>query len=396
MKPRLRLLKIFAIALLFASAAHAQLTEFTYQGKLLEGGAPANTPHDLEFRLFDSEAAGSQVGGTISRPDTPVVSGVFTVLLDFGAVYGQGGRWLEIAVSPAGANTFTTLSPRTKIAAVPQAAFSASAASLDCAECIDGEQIDVRTRDNRRFTTVQPGGTDVVPDLRAHDVVINVEPQEKSFLGTLTFYMLPMLLGTRDLPFPRLSAFGFWSFLIGGVFVAGSIFFDAAPEGGWFMYPPLTTEYQEGVGADIWLLGLTFIEIASIAAAVELIVGVLKTRPPGMRINLIPLYAWYILVVAVMILFAFPPLIAGDILMELERLLDWPFFDPARGGDPLGRVGGGIEARVRRRIVTHDRLPGLERVEPRAGGVLRMDSCRPPQGRELPLTPIAAANRRSC
>ena len=147
--------------------------------------------------------------------------------------------------------------------------------------------------------------------------------------------VLPEMLGARDLPFPRLSAFGFWSFVLGGVFVCGSIFFNAAPSGGWFMYPPLTTAYQPGVGADIWLLGLSFIEIASIAAAVELAVGVLKCRPPGMRINLIPLYSWYILVVAGMILFAFPPLIAGDILLELERMLNWPFFDPARGGDPL-------------------------------------------------------------
>ncbi|WP_200841046.1 cbb3-type cytochrome c oxidase subunit I, partial [Geminicoccus flavidas] len=105
--------------------------------------------------------------------------------------------------------------------------------------------------------------------------------------------ILPQMLAARDLPFPRLSAFGFWCFLIGGVFVAGSIFFNAAPDGGWFMYPPLTTnpEYS-GIGADIWLLGLSFIEVASIAAAVELIVGVLKCRPPGMRINLIPLYCW--------------------------------------------------------------------------------------------------------
>lgn len=147
--------------------------------------------------------------------------------------------------------------------------------------------------------------------------------------------VLPEMLGARDLPFPRLSAFGFWSFVLGGVFVCGSIFFNAAPSGGWFMYPPLTTAYQTGVGADIWLLGLSFIEVASIAAAVELAVGVLKCRPPGMRINLIPLYSWYILVAAGMILFAFPPLIAGDILLELERLLNWPFFDPARGGDPL-------------------------------------------------------------
>lgn len=148
--------------------------------------------------------------------------------------------------------------------------------------------------------------------------------------------LLPAMLAARDLPFPRLTAFGYWCFAIGGLFVCGSIFFGAAPSGGWFMYPPLTTDTaQSGIGADIWLLGLSFIEIASIAAAIELIVGVLKCRPPGMRINLIPLYAWYVLVVGGMILFAFPPLIAGDILFELERLLDWPFFAAARGGDPL-------------------------------------------------------------
>ncbi|WP_245415107.1 cytochrome c oxidase subunit I [Aureimonas flava] len=149
--------------------------------------------------------------------------------------------------------------------------------------------------------------------------------------------LLPQMLGARDLPFPRLSAFGYWCFLIGGLFVCGSIFFGHAPNSGWFMYPPLTTQarFTPGYGADIWLLGLSFIEVASIAAAVELIVGALKCRPPGMRLNLMPLYAWYVLVVAAMILFAFPPLIAGDILFEMERLFDWPFFDPTRGGDPM-------------------------------------------------------------
>ena len=146
---------------------------------------------------------------------------------------------------------------------------------------------------------------------------------------------LPQMLGARDLPFPRLSAFGFWCFLLGGVFLSGSIFFGAAPRGGWFMYPPLTSMYQPDVGADIWLLGFSFIEIAAIAAAVEMIVGALKTRPPGMRINLVPLYVWYVLVAAAMILFAFPPLIAGSMLLEIERAFHWPFFNPAGGGDPL-------------------------------------------------------------
>ncbi|MBP2549887.1 cytochrome c oxidase subunit I+III [Neorhizobium galegae] len=152
----------------------------------------------------------------------------------------------------------------------------------------------------------------------------------------VAIFILPSMLGSRELPFPRLSAFGYWSFAIGGVFVCGSIFFNAAPNSGWFMYPPLATDKeQSGIGADIWLLGLSFIEVASIAAAVELIVGIMKCRAPGMRVNMMPLFAWYLLVVAGMILFAFPPLIAGDLLFEMQRMFDWPFFDSARGGDPL-------------------------------------------------------------
>lgn len=152
---------------------------------------------------------------------------------------------------------------------------------------------------------------------------------------SIAVIFLPQMLGARDLPFPRLSAFGYWCFLLGGVFLCGSILFNAAPRGGWFMYPPLTSAYQPGIGADMWLLGFSFIEIAAIAAAVELIVGTLKCRPPGMRINLIPLYAWYVLVAAAMVLFAFPPLIAGSMLLELERAFHWPFFDASKGGDPV-------------------------------------------------------------
>jgi cytochrome c oxidase subunit I+III len=119
----------------------------------------------------------------------------------------------------------------------------------------------------------------------------------------VAIFLLPSMLGARELPFPRLSAFGFWSFALGGVFVCGSIFFGVAPNSGWFMYPPLATDKQySGIGADIWLLGLSFIEVASIAAAVELIVGIMKCRAPGMRINMMPLFAWYLLIVAGMIL----------------------------------------------------------------------------------------------
>tara|TARA_R110000868_G_C10972916_1_gene770939 strand:+ start:19264 stop:21819 length:2556 start_codon:yes stop_codon:yes gene_type:complete len=190
-----------------------------------------------------------------------------------------------------------------------------------------------------RIQLAVPGNTFLTAD--QYNQIFTMHGSVMMFLFAVPIFeafsimILPEMLGARDLPFPRLSAYGFYSFVIGGIFVCGSLFFDAAPKGGWFMYPPLTSSFQDDIGADIWLLGLTFIEIASIAAAIELIVGVLKCRPPGMRINLIPLYCWYILVVAGMILFAFPPLIAGDILLEMERAFDWPFFDPQRGGDPL-------------------------------------------------------------
>ena len=184
-----------------------------------------------------------------------------------------------------------------------------------------------------------PGNTFLTPD--RYSQVFTLHGSVMMFLFAIPIFeavsilFLPQMIGARELPFPRLSAFSFWAFLIGGMFLCGSIFFNAAPTGGWFMYPPLTSRYQPGIGADIWLLGFSFIEVSAIAAAVELIVGVLKCRPPGMRIHLIPLYAWYVLVAAAMILFAFPPLITGSMLLELERALNWPFFDAARGGDPL-------------------------------------------------------------
>ena len=85
-------------------------------------------------------------------------------------------------------------------------------------------------------------------------------------------------------------------------------------------------EYSPGIGADFWLLGIGFIEISAIAGAIELVVGVLRTRPPGMSLGKMPVYAWVMLVVGVMIIFGFPPVIVGTLLLELERALHWPFF----------------------------------------------------------------------
>jgi len=152
----------------------------------------------------------------------------------------------------------------------------------------------------------------------------------------LAMYLLPKILGARDLAFPRLSAYGFWCYIFGGTILIVAMLAGVAPNGGWFMYTPLTSStYSPGINADVWLLGVTFVEISALCAAVEITVTILMVRAPGMSIDRMPIMAWYLLVTALMMLFGFPPLILGSILLELERAFDLPFFDPTRGGDPL-------------------------------------------------------------
>lgn len=152
-------------------------------------------------------------------------------------------------------------------------------------------------------------------------------------LGVL---LLPQMLAARDLPFPRLSAFAVWAYIIGGGVFFSTILYDLAPKGGWFMYPPLTlTEFSPGDNADFWLLGIGFIEISAIAGAIEIIVGILRTRPPGMSLDKLPIFAWSMLVFAGMIVVAFPAVILATMCLEIERSFGWPFFTAALGGDPL-------------------------------------------------------------
>jgi cytochrome c oxidase subunit I+III len=155
-------------------------------------------------------------------------------------------------------------------------------------------------------------------------------------IEALGVFLLPGMVAARDLPFPRLGAYAYWAYAIGGLIFFGTLFFNVAPDGGWFMYPPLTgTKYSPSDSADWWLLGIGFIEISAIAGAIEIIVGVLRTRAPGMTLSRMPVYAWAMLVVGGMIVFGFPPVILATLLMELERAFDWPFFIAARGGDPV-------------------------------------------------------------
>jgi len=152
----------------------------------------------------------------------------------------------------------------------------------------------------------------------------------------LALYFIPKYLGARDLSFPRLSAFGFWCYLFGGLILLGSMFAGVAPDTGWFMYAPLSGgDYTPGINADVWLIGVTFVEVSAIAFGIELVATVLKVRAAGMSLGRMPLFGWYILITALMMLVGFPPLILASVLLEIERAFGWPFFDVALGGDPL-------------------------------------------------------------
>ncbi|WP_204623469.1 cbb3-type cytochrome c oxidase subunit I [Crenalkalicoccus roseus] len=149
-------------------------------------------------------------------------------------------------------------------------------------------------------------------------------------------WLIPLMQGTRDLPFPRLGAFSYWCFLFGATILVSSLLLGMAPDGGWFIYPPFSSRhYSPGPNIDFWLIGITFAEIAGVAFAVEIITAILRTRAPGMSLARMPLFSWFVLATAGMILLGFPPLILGSILFELERAFNWPFFDATRGGDPV-------------------------------------------------------------
>jgi cytochrome c oxidase subunit I+III len=152
----------------------------------------------------------------------------------------------------------------------------------------------------------------------------------------LGMYLIPLMIGTRDLPFPRLNAFGYWTYLFGGLFVYSSFLTGNVPDGGWFAYVPLTgPEFSPGRNMDFWLLGVTFVEIAAIVGAVELIYVILFRRAPGMSLNRMPIFGWAMLVTGFMILFAFPVLLAASVLLEAERVFGLRLFDGGAGGDPL-------------------------------------------------------------
>jgi cytochrome c oxidase subunit 1 len=156
-------------------------------------------------------------------------------------------------------------------------------------------------------------------------------------------YLVPLMIGARDMAFPRLNAFGFWIFLFGGLLLyfsyiggAGLSGAGSAPDVGWFAYAPLTSRaFSRGSSTDYWAIGVLVAGIGSIASAINVIATTASMRCPGMTLSKMPMFVWVMLVDSWLIIIALPPLSAGQIMLLLDRYLGANFFDTQAGGSAV-------------------------------------------------------------
>jgi cytochrome c oxidase subunit I+III len=154
--------------------------------------------------------------------------------------------------------------------------------------------------------------------------------------GAFGNYLVPLMIGARDMAFPRLNALSYWLYLASGIFLYVGLLSGHGPNAGWFNYVPLASKpYSPGNNIDFYALGLIFNGISSTAAAINFIVTIFRLRAPGMSINRMPLFCFAFLAVSFALVFALPPLTIALVFLELDRQLGLPFYDVARGGDPL-------------------------------------------------------------
>jgi cytochrome c oxidase subunit I len=154
--------------------------------------------------------------------------------------------------------------------------------------------------------------------------------------GAFGNYLIPLMIGARDMAFPRLNALSYWIFLASGIFVYTSLAVGAAPNAGWFNYVPLSSrQFDPGHNIDFYCLGIIFNSIASTLTAGLFIVTILKSRAPGMSVNRLPLFCYAMLAAAFGLLFALPSLSADTIFLYLDRNVGTHFFDVAQGGSTL-------------------------------------------------------------
>jgi cytochrome c oxidase subunit I len=155
-------------------------------------------------------------------------------------------------------------------------------------------------------------------------------------MEAMAVYVVPLMVGTRNIAFPRLNAFSYWTYLAGGILLWTAFLIDMGPDIGWFAYVPLSgPQFSPGKRADIWAQMITFTEIAALAVAIEIVVTVFKQRAPGMTLVRIPIFAWSMLVTSFLVILAMPAIMVASTTLILDRLVGTHFYNPAEGGDAL-------------------------------------------------------------
>ena len=163
-------------------------------------------------------------------------------------------------------------------------------------------------------------------------IFLVVMPMSAAFMN----FLVPLMIGARDVAFPRLNAFSYWTFISGALVLNSSFLLGGAPDGGWFGYVPNTSvTFSPGHGIDFWIFGLLITGIASTVGAANLITTILNMRAPGMTLMRMPVFVWMSLVVNFLLLFAIPVITVALFLLTFDRQFNANFFNPAAGGDPV-------------------------------------------------------------
>jgi cytochrome c oxidase subunit I len=148
-------------------------------------------------------------------------------------------------------------------------------------------------------------------------------------------FLVPLMIGARDMAFPRLNMLSWWLLIAGGLVLYGSIFWEA-PQAGWTSYAPLSTaNFLPGHGIDAWILGLHLVGISSILGAINFVATIHNMRAPGMTLSRMPLFVWTILIYSYLIIIALSSFAATLAMLLVDRQFDGTFFNTTEGGDPL-------------------------------------------------------------
>ena len=163
-------------------------------------------------------------------------------------------------------------------------------------------------------------------------IFLGVMPLSAMFFN----FLIPLQIGARDVAFPRLNAFSYWVFLLGGLFLNASFLVNAAPDAGWFGYANLTSkQFSPGLNVDFWVIGLQILGIASIAAALNFFVTIVNLRAPGMTLMRMPMFVWMSFITQMLLLLAFPVITVALVYLMADRHFGSHFFTPSGGGDPV-------------------------------------------------------------